>query len=350
MDDLQFDQFLNHLTNAINELKTSTTSSNYELGLKLDDVSRSLDEVNESIEPQNAAEVFVREFNKNFDTDAGKPEEIVDRQVYISGITPDAADMLSASSPSNKESLLSGVPVLGPIFDVARSVVGFVTNPLNILTLGGMAAGFRALTKFFGESDNMSFFGMSFSAMYDRLKKAFEPITNFFIKKNDNGDSLASLFIKELKSIMKGMFEFIWKQIDSTFGISDWVDGKKSSFNDFIKIAGSFMFKTKKTFDEEVANIRRISGKIETFFDTVNGVMNLLKPAESNLFGFPNFSPAKMLVGTMMEPITNELKTANGTLTRIEQILRSTPQARPQAVPNSTPNPSQQLTEQQPAQ
>ena len=201
MNDQQFQDFVYQMTSAISSLGASQAQSSQQLSQQLNEISNQLAQ---SVGPQaaaSAAGVFVDTFNRSFNFNAMKPQERPDQisqnQVFIAGFSPAAASVLNRGGGgtggldrNELESIISRLPIVGPVWDTMKSIVSFFMSPANLVTLGGMGVAFLALKKFFSDSPAGEFFKQTMSDMYRLITDTLGKIVNFFTEDEFTGEDL----------------------------------------------------------------------------------------------------------------------------------------------------------------
>ena len=205
MTDQQFQDFVNQLTGAISSLGVRQDQTTQQLSQQLGEISQQLGQTTGPQAASQNASVFVDTLNRNFNFNKMKgperPDQISQNQVYIAGFSPAAASMLnkgaggggvSGLSKNDLESVISQLPIVGPVWDTMKSIVSFFMSPANLVTLGGMGMAFLALKKFFNDSPAGEFFKQTMSDMYKLITDTLGKIVNFFTEDEFTGEDLRS--------------------------------------------------------------------------------------------------------------------------------------------------------------
>ena len=205
MTDQQFQDFVNQLTGAISSLGVRQDQTTQQLSQQLGQISQQLGQTTGPQAASQNASVFVDTLNRNFNFNKMKgperPDQISQNQVYIAGFSPAAASMLnkggggggvSGLSKNDLESVISQLPIVGPVWDTMKSIVSFFMSPANLVTLGGMGMAFLALKKFFNDSPAGEFFKQTMSDMYKLITDTLGKIVNFFTEDEFTGEDLRS--------------------------------------------------------------------------------------------------------------------------------------------------------------
>ena len=224
MTDQQFQDLVFRLETSLSSLGAKQDIATQQLSQQLGDIANSVSQVADGSAVSSNAAIFVDTLNKNFNFAAvrgpEKPDQIGQNQVYIAGITPAAASVLSGSggptggraSKNEIEDIISSLPIVGPVFSTLQSIVGFLMSPVNLVTLGGMALAFMGLKKFFAQPANAKFFGGGGKDFYTFLTETIGKIVSFFTTEEVTGDHVKAKIETIWDSIIGSITGFFTKE------------------------------------------------------------------------------------------------------------------------------------------
>jgi hypothetical protein len=194
MTDQQFQDLVFRLEGSLSNLGAKQEVASQQLSQQLADMADSIEDTGGTEASRRNAGIFVETLNRHFNFKAmrgqERPDQIARNQVYIAGITPAAASVLSGRGGSSRgaqddakiKNLISSIPLVGPfittVFGTVRSIVGFLMHPANLITLAGMSTAFVALKKFFDRDETKAFFNIK--DIYKFLTDGLGKLISFF--------------------------------------------------------------------------------------------------------------------------------------------------------------------------